>query len=165
MKIEITKGVGTLKTEDKKELAILMQIYGKFEELGDKMFDVTERIVYKTADAKSIKQEEKDGKRLSYTRTCRVDGCSNKARGASGIQIHMLRDHGIMKSGEQVTFWKFKGKNMPIPHPVMIKGNGYAVLPPLGTPKTGWMKPSQLLPDVEEVKQATTTSSKQPLSL
>lgn len=166
MRIDITKGVGTLTTESKKELTLLMQIYTQFQEKGDKMFDAQERVVYRTTDAKLQKETQEVKKRATHTRTCHVDGCDAKVKGLNGLQVHMGRHHGIRPNGEQMTFWKFKGVNKPIPCPVMRKGNGWALIGE--TAKTGWMTPTELrkkalLPEVEEVKQIT--SNKQPISL
>ena len=117
MKIQINKGVGILTTENSKELTVLMQIYTRFQEKGEGMF-YKEKVVL----ASIHKPAKEEKKRTTYTRTCAVDGCTGKAKGVFGMQMHMLRSHGITNSGERVEFYKLYGKNMPIPKPVMHTG-------------------------------------------
>jgi len=58
-------------------------------------------------------------RRVGYSRTCPVEGCNARVKGASGIGIHLRKSHGISPDGVQHDTFSHRGNEFPVSAPVV----------------------------------------------
>jgi len=59
-----------------------------------------------------------------YLRNCKVVECKEKFKGKAGIVQHMLKAHGITRTGENKGHFVFTGKTYRAPKPAEKGGDG-----------------------------------------
>ncbi len=66
---------------------------------------------------------QKKKKRKTYSvgryRKCPVSGCGARVKGANGIGIHLRKAHGICQDGTLHNTFSHRGKEFPVPSPVV----------------------------------------------
>ena len=110
MKLEIDKHAQiTLTSNNAAEREYLIKMYQKHEQGSKGTAPITHRVF-------------KKGK---YKRICDITGCGATAKGTKGLSAHKQRAHGISAvTGEVAGTFSFKGKKVPVAHPVTDTGNG-----------------------------------------